>query len=90
MKIYKYNVRNLKMSKVFDILGYGQIEDYIDCEDLDEEDLTDTQQSSSEESDYSDEDKKPKKDKVIPAILNKSNLPRFALAKKHKHKGNKY
>ena len=43
-----------KMVKVFDVLGYGQIEDYIDGEDLDEEDLTDTPQSSSEE--YSDED----------------------------------
>lgn len=41
--------------KTFDQLGYGQIEDYIDDEDLDEEDLTDTEQRSSDE-DESDED----------------------------------
>jgi hypothetical protein len=45
-----------KMVKVFDVLGYGQIEDYIDGEDLDEEDLTDNQLSSSEEEDEDDED----------------------------------
>ena len=29
-----------KMVKVFDVLGYGQIEDFVDKEDLDEEDLS--------------------------------------------------
>jgi hypothetical protein len=35
-----------KMVKVFDILGYGQIEDYIDREDLYEDYLTYTPQYS--------------------------------------------
>ena len=43
-----------KMVKVFDVLGYGQIEDYIDGEDLDEEDLTDTPQSSSDDDESDD------------------------------------
>ena len=34
------------IGKVFDLLGYGQIEDYISDEDLDAEDLTDNETSS--------------------------------------------
>lgn len=41
-----------KICKVFDILGYGKIEDYIDDEDIDEEDLrTDSSSESSSSSD---------------------------------------
>ena len=98
LNLRKKDNNEKKMSKIFDILGYGQIEDYIDDEDLDEEDLTDTQQSSSEESDSSDEDEDKHKDededkdknKAIPSMLQKTNLPRFALVKQHKHKGKKY
>ena len=84
-----------KMVKVFDVLGYGQIEDYIDKEDIDEEDLTDTPQSSSDEDsdeDSSDEDSnedssvKPISKKGIPVALQKSNLPRFARAKRRQRK----
>jgi hypothetical protein len=72
------------MVKVFDILGYGQIEDYIDNEDLDEEDLTDTKQSSSEEeSDQESEDESPEE---IPASLQKSNLQVFTKEKKGRNK----
>jgi hypothetical protein len=53
-----------KMVKVFDILGYGQIEDYIDREDLDDEDLTDTQQSSSDEDTASDSEEDEDSDAV--------------------------
>lgn len=38
-----------KMKRVYDVLSYGQIEDYIDQEDIDEEDLTSREQSESEE-----------------------------------------
>ena len=68
--------------------------------DLDEEDLTDTPQSSSDDdgseedgSDDSGEDsedeKTVKKDrkKGIPVALQKSNLPRFARAKRRQRKG---
>lgn len=44
-----------KICRVFDKLGFGQIEDYIDDEDLDEEDLC--SEVSSSESEEDDEDK---------------------------------
>ena len=49
LKLREKDKNDKKMVKVFDILGYGQIEDYIDQEDLDEEDLTDNSESSSSE-----------------------------------------
>jgi hypothetical protein len=98
INLRKKDKNEKKMVKVFDVLGYGQIEDYIDGEDLDEEDLTDTPQSSSDDDDESDdgsddrsddgsnkEETKPKK-KGIPLALQKSNLPRFAKAKRRQRK----
>jgi len=60
-----------KMVKVFDILGYGQIEDYIDDEDIDDEDLTDTPQSSSSEEDYdsSDHDKSSIPESLLRSVI---------------------
>jgi len=93
LNLRKKDKNDKKMVKVFDILGYGQIEDYIDKEDLDEEDLTDTQESSSDEdssvSEDSDEDssvseetkKEYKKKRIIPEKLN--NIPRMAQIKRH-------
>lgn len=88
LNLRKKDKNEKKMTKVFDILSYGQIEDYIDKEDLDEEDLTDTPQSSSE-SEPSDSDSAEEEDnstknrkKGIPLALQKSNLPRFARAKR--------
>ena len=104
LNLRKKDKNEKKMVKVFDVLGYGQIEDYIDGEDLDEEDLTDNPGTSSEEEseeesdDKSEEesDKKPAKEndksdkkKGIPAALQKSNLPRFARDKRRQHKGKK-
>ena len=43
-----------KMEKTFDLLGYGQIEDYIDDEDLDPEDLTDHSSGPDNSGDTSD------------------------------------
>lgn len=96
LNLRKRDKNEKKMVKVFDILGYGQIEDYIDGEDLDDEDLTDTPQSSSEEESSEDEedeedegesennenDSKQKRKKGIPEALRTSNLPRFARAKR--------
>jgi len=89
--------RNERMiCKVFDILGYGQIEDYISDEDLDEEDLTDNSSSGSDsddtEDDSTDSDKDKKKDekplgqKGLPPALVKSDLPRFAKKKQRPKK----
>ena len=52
-----------KICKVFDILGYGGVDDYLSDEDLDEEDLTDNPYSDSESSseESSDEDPPPRR-----------------------------
>ena len=87
LNLKKKDKNERKMVKVFDILGYGQIEDYIDKEDLDEEDLTDTPQSSSETSEEDEsEDLSRSKIKGIPAVLQKNSLPRFARIKRNKNK----
>lgn len=86
------------MEKVFDVLGYGQIEDFIDDEDLDPEDLTDTPQSDSdsdtdteeesEESSSEDEKARQKKNKKgIPPTLakNATDLPGWKKKGRKKH-----
>jgi hypothetical protein len=45
-----------KIGKVFDVLGYGQIEDFIDDEDIDPEDLVTDSESESESDSDSDRD----------------------------------
>jgi hypothetical protein len=44
-----------KLSKVFDILGYGQIEEYIDKEDFDPEDFTSASSEEEEEEESTEE-----------------------------------
>lgn len=78
-----------KMCKTFDHLSYGQIEDYIDDEDLDDEDLDDVdsedESSSSEDelpsSSEDDEEESQKRKGIPPALLN-SNVPRWARGKR--------
>lgn len=86
-----------KMGRVFDHIGYGQIEDYVSDEDIEEEDLTDNESvedseedsgeetSSEQEGDETEntEQKEPEKPKGIPPALLNSNLPRFARKKRH-------
>jgi hypothetical protein len=69
------------MCKVFDQLGYGQIEDYISDEDIDEEDLeTEKSDSSSDDESNSDSSKSPpaktykNNSKLPPSISSKINL----------------
>jgi hypothetical protein len=85
--------RNERMiCKVFDILGYGQIEDYISDEDLDEEDLTDNDSSDSDdtEDDSTDSDKDNKNkslgQKGLPPSVAKIDIPRFAKKKQRPKK----
>ena len=70
-----------KIGKAFDLLSYGQIEDYIDQEDIDSEDLL-TENESDEDSSSSEEDSSSSKDeessnklpyKGIPPALLKSD-----------------
>jgi hypothetical protein len=77
----KKDDNDTKIIKVFDMLAYGQIEDYVSDEDIDEEDLTDTEEGdyeefdidsehSSESDDESDKSQSPlKKVKKIPPSL---------------------
>lgn len=79
-----------KMSKTFDNLGYGQIEDYISDEDVDPEDLvsnTDSESESDSDETSSDSDEKNKnkiKKGRIPSLLDNKNLSNFAKDKKRK------
>ena len=94
LKLRKKDQNDNNMVKVFDLLGYGQIEDYIDQEDLDEEDLTDNSESSSEEEDSEEdsEDEKEKKNRKFKKNIPKNlhNIPRAAQIKRNrKHVSNK-
>ena len=92
---FKFKKRDLRdnermICKVFDYLGYGQIEDFITDEDIDDEDLADnntddetdeTDESydeSDDESDESSEDEKIKKKvsnhDLPPSLLSKSRV----------------
>lgn len=96
---FKFSKKDLKnnermICKVFDLLGYGQIEDYIDDEDLDPEDLATESDSSSEESD-STEDDSTEDEKLnqshqtevkLPPVLASNNAPNWVRAKQKKHK----
>jgi nitrate reductase beta subunit len=66
-----------KICKVFDVLGFGQIEDYISDEDIDEEDLTssnstDNESISDNNSESSDSAYEKLKKKRIPPSLKKN------------------
>jgi hypothetical protein len=89
------------MMKAFDILGYGQIEDFIDNEDINEsesstsndeesshsEDSEDSEDSEEKKMCASDTMEKKKREKGIPKELLESKLPRFAKSKRnHKKK----
>lgn len=97
---FKFKSKDLKsdermMGKVFDLLGYGQIEDYISDEDLDTEDLVtdsenDTEDESSDTSDTSDsedDNSAPRKNvsrKNLPAAIGNIKVPAAARKKQGK------
>lgn len=70
-----------KICKVFDVLGYGQIEEFIDDEDIDDEDLRSNNGSS--DSDDSD-DTESSSDSSISRKKNRAY--REKLTEKHKKK----
>ena len=92
---FKKKDKNVRMiEKTFDVLGYGQIEDYIDDEDIDPEDLTDNESESDTDSgsesdtdsgSESDTEKESSKvtdvKKGIPPALLNSDRPNWAKAK---------
>ena len=64
-----------KICKIFDVLGYGQIDEYISDEDIDEEDLVTDEDSTDNESvsdsSSEEEEKDSGKKKRIPPSLAK-------------------
>jgi hypothetical protein len=96
IKFKKKDNNEKKISRIFDLLSYGQLEDFIDQEDIDEEDLTD---SSGEESDEetegeteessSEEETDKKQIKNIPPALLNNNRPGWAKAKGKKKRHRK-
>jgi hypothetical protein len=79
---------NRLMEKVFDLIGYGQIEDYINDEDIDSEDLetgsdTDTEDESGSDSSSDDNEKLKSK---IPSSLMDTGLPKWVKAKRKNNK----
>ena len=90
LKFKKKDRNEKKILRTFELLGYGKIEDFIDKEDIDEEDLTDTQSSSSDDKSESESDAdKYTKKKNLPSSLQKTDIPRIALIKQSKHKNKK-
>lgn len=71
-----------RICKVFDVLGYGQIEDYISDEDIDDEDLAD---DSTDNESVSDGDDSPEEEYL--SKKNKHNrIPLSVLIKNDKEK----
>jgi hypothetical protein len=61
----KKDGNDTKICKTFDILGYGQIENFIDDEDLDEEDLASDDGSSDTSSGSSSEEEESKVEEIV-------------------------
>jgi hypothetical protein len=75
----KKDGNDTKICKTFDILGYGQIENFIDDEDLDEEDLVsendteneDVEDDDDDDDDSSCEDEEVKKESSLKTLIKK-------------------
>ncbi len=101
LRLHKKHSNEKKMCKVFNKLGYGQIENYIDNEDLDDSDLTSNSSSgnasseSSDDSSSSDDEAKQADDKqkhgIPPALLTSERPPwtRHKCKRKKKRKKKK-
>ena len=81
-----------KMKKATNVLGLGNIEDYVSGEDIDPEDLathtptsSQSESGSSEETSSEEEEKNRKPKKELPKVVKdkpKIEIPRYAKAKK--------
>jgi len=73
------------MTRAFDVLGYGQIEDYVSDEDIDPEDLTEAESSEDESKSNSEssreEEKEEKEEKEDNVTRKLGKLPASLLAK---------
>jgi len=75
------------LEKLFDKLGLGQVEDYIEDEDIDSDDLVTDSDNSSEESSDDDEDLVPPPEDARPTKLVPKEIEKIAgQRKKNKNK----
>ena len=82
---FKKKDKNDKMiTRTFDMLGYGQIEDFIDDEDIDPEDLAGSDEESSEPESGSDE---TENDSDSDSASSASTPPKKTKQKKDREKG---
>lgn len=105
LKKIDFNLRDTdsnkkKMKKIFKVLGYGQIEEFVDKEDIDPEDLvgsggsgseepdseSDSESEEEEETETETESEEDSKDRKKKGTLPKIEIPRYAKAKKKAHK----
>ena len=76
-----------KMSKAFDVLGYGKIDEYIDDEDVEEDSNTeDESDESSDESSCSSQSAGSSSKQLSKLPKNLVPLPGWAKAKRRKHR----
>jgi hypothetical protein len=83
-----------KICKVFDMLSFGQIDEYISDEDIDEEDLTSSSSTDDEsysESESSEEDDSPprKNKKIPPSLLREKLVNKIKEEQSKRKKGTK-
>lgn len=76
----KKDSNETKICKVFDTLGYGQIEDYIDNEDIDPEDLVEMDEDNNQSMEEEENNETP-----MPRAF---KLPNELVRKMKKHKIN--
>jgi hypothetical protein len=84
---FKKKDKNDKMiTRTFDMLGYGQIEDFIDDEDIDPEDLADSDEEASE-SESESESNDTENDSDSDSESSASTPPKKTKQKKDREKG---
>ena len=74
------------LEKLFDKLGLGQIEDYVDDEDIDSDDLVSDSDSCSDDSSDEDEDLVPPPEETRPTKLVPREVEKIAGARHKKNK----
>jgi hypothetical protein len=80
----KKDGNDTKICKTFDILGYGQIENFIEDEDLDEEDLVSDDESGSSVSESESEEEISKVEEIDDEIKNEKPALKKLLKEKMK------
>ena len=83
----KKDKNDKKITRAFDILGYGQIEDFIDDEDIDPEDLAGTDDESSESEDNTENESESESGSSSDESSDATPPPKKEKPKKEREKG---